>query len=93
MISGSVDEAFVGDFGGGGGGISSFSALTLSSHFPLTESTLLPTRWEGVHLLVAAVGVVPLVDPVELLDNELFRVKELVLARPVREEVLSKRRV
>lgn len=29
------------------------SALALSSHFPLTVSMLLPTRWVGVHLRVA----------------------------------------
>jgi hypothetical protein len=67
------------------------SALARSSHFPRTVSNLIPTRCDGVHLLVPLARVPA--DPFELgIDIELVRDREFVLDEPPvppREDVRS----
>lgn len=68
-----------------------FSAFARSSHLPRTASRLLPTRCDGVHLLVLAGVTDPLgLGNIPLLDCELLRESD---PPPPREAVRSKSRV
>lgn len=70
------------------------AALERSSHLPRTAliSKLPPTRWEGVHLLVALGVEVALLELPVGVDRRLFLACEPARERvPLREEVRSSR--